>query len=98
MNALQKVQAAIKTFLSLVIPPAEPEARPKPPPAPHFKQPIPFGFTTPVGMTEPEARKLAEEVKETLERQTGKKLVIMHLVSVPCNCPNCRKRVMAPWN
>ena len=97
MEALKKVQAAIRKFLSLVIPPAEPDPTRLPPPAPH-KKPIPFGFTTPPGMTEPEARKLAEEVKETLERQTGKKLIIMHLGSVPCNCPQCRARAMAPWN
>ncbi len=32
------------------------------------------------------------------ERQTGKKLIVMHLGSVPCNCPQCRMKAAAPWN
>ena len=91
MSTLQKVQAAIRKFLSLVIPPSEPEARPKPP-APHFT------FTTPADLTKDESEKMADAIREELERQTGKKLIVMHLGSVPCNCPHCRRKAMAPWN
>jgi hypothetical protein len=85
------MQAAIKKFLSLVIPPGTPEPRPKLP-APHF------AFTTPVGLKKAEANAMAEEVRIALEKQTGKKLQIVHLGTIPCNCPECRAKAAAPWN
>lgn len=92
MTTLQKVQAAIRKFLSLVIPPGTPEPRPKPPPKPHFT------FTTPHDLAKDESEKMADAVRQELERQTGKKLLIVHLGTIPCNCPTCRMKAMAPWN
>jgi hypothetical protein len=97
MSTFQKMQAAIRKFLSLVIPPGVPEPRgnphdPKAPPAPHFT------FTTPADLTKDQSEKMADAIREELERQTGKKLIVMHLGSAPCNCPQCRMKAAAPWN
>ena len=92
MNGLQKVQAAIKKFLSLVIPPAEPEPDAKAPPKPHFV------LTATHNLSKSEGDKMAEAVRQELERQTGQALTVIHLGSVPCVCDQCRRQRAAQWN
>ena len=92
MDALKRVQAAIRKFLSLVIPPGVPEQRPKPPPKPHFV------LTATHNLSKAEGDKMAEAVRQELERQTGQELTVIHLGSVPCVCDQCRRQRAAQWN
>ena len=100
MDALRKVQAAIKKFLGLVIPPAVPEYRePAEPRA--TAAAVPFSFHTPEGMPEAEARKLAEDVRKTIEAKTGKPMQLICLGVIkpaPCDCPQCQRQRAAQWN
>jgi hypothetical protein len=92
MNAFQKLQAAIRKFVDALMPLSEAEPWRKPPPAPHF------AFTTPPGLQDEESQRVAEEVKAELEKQTGKKFVMIHIGKVQCNCAECKARAAAPWN
>ena len=94
MDALRKVQAAIKKFLGLVTPPGTPEPR-------ATAAAVPFSFHTPEGMPEAEARKLAEDVRKTIEAKTGKPMQLICLGVIkpaPCNCPQCQRARVAQWN
>ena len=88
MDALKKVQEAIKKFLGLGAQPATAAV-------------MPFAFTVPEGMPEAEARRLAEEVRKAIELQTGRpmELICLGVVTAPpCDCLQCQMKRAAKWN
>ena len=94
MNAFQKMQAAIRKFLGLVIPPAEPEPRGKP-----------GASLTVQGLTKAEADRAARAIQGDIEKALGHPITLIDLGVVkvklktaPCDCPACKRRRMAPWN
>ena len=102
MNALQKLQAAIRKFLGLTKPPRpngvmldDPQTASKP-----------AATLIMQGVNEAEADRAAAAIQADIERAIGHPVTLIHLGHVTvklkpitaCNCPDCQRRRKAPWN